>query len=212
MQVGVLRAIQAYDRVRFAWFQRRWRHALTLADGVSPHLRFALLRVEPGGRLEIAEGFATERQPGNHIWIGENAQIELGPRAWLRTEHGANRLTAFPGARVRVGRDALLNGAMLHAKASISIGDGCRLAFGSRVLDADLHALDSQTPERIDPVRIGNRVWIGTDAIVLRGVTIGDDVVVGAGAVVTRDLPSRCLALGQPARPVREIARRDDRG
>ena len=183
-----------------------------MAGEVSPHLRFARLRIEPGGRLDIAEGFATERQPGNHIWVGENARIELGPRAWLRTEHGANRLTAFPGAHVRVGRDAFINGAMLHAKASISIGDECRLAFGSRVLDADLHALDSETPERIEPVKIGDRVWIGADAIVLRGVTIGDDVVVGAGAIVTRDLPSRCLALGQPARPVRDIARRTGLG
>ncbi len=212
MQGSVLRAIQAYDRIRFAWFQRRWRHALTVAGEVSPHLRFARLRIEPGGRLDIAEGFATERQPGNHIWVGENARIELGPRAWLRTEHGANRLTAFPGAHVRVGRDAFINGAMLHAKASISIGDECRIAFGSRILDADLHALDSQTPERVEPVKIGDRVWIGADAIVLRGVTIGDDVVVGAGAIVTRDLPSRCLALGQPARPVRDIARRTGLG
>jgi acetyltransferase-like isoleucine patch superfamily enzyme len=208
MNASVLRAIHAWDRAHFRRFQRRWRHALTLTGEVSPHLRFARLRVEPGGRLEIAAGFATERQPGNHLWLGEDARIELGPRAWLRTEYGANRITAFAGAHVRVGRDALINGAMIHAKGDISIGDECRLAFGSRIFDADLHALDSQTPERIDPVKIGDRVWLGADAIVLRGVTIGDDVVVGAGAVVTRDLPSRCLALGQPARAVRDIAPR----
>ena len=58
------------------------------------------------------------------------------------------------------------------------------------------------------PVEIGDRVWIGADVLVLRGVRIGDDVVVAAGAIVTRDLPSRCLAMGSPAKPVRDIAPR----
>jgi acetyltransferase-like isoleucine patch superfamily enzyme len=212
MHASVLRAVHAWDRIHLAWFLRRWRHAVQADGEISPHLRFAQLRVEPGGRLVIGEGFATERQAGNHFWIGEDAQVEFGPRAWLRTEHGANRITAFAGARVRVGRDALINGAMLHAKAGISIGDESRIAFGARILDADLHDLDSATREQVAPVKIGDRVWLGADAIVLRGVTIGDDVVVGAGSVVTRDLPPRCLALGSPARPVREIAPRTDCG
>ena len=208
MSATLLRGIHAYDRLRFALFRRRFRHSLDLDGEISPHMRFADLRIEPGGRLSVADGFVTERQRGNRIRVGAEARVEFGPRAWLRTDHGANQITAFPGARVALGPDAFVNGAMIHAKTEISIGSECRLAFGSRILDADLHALDRDTPERIAPVKIGDRVWIGADAIVLRGVTIGDDVVVGAGAVVTRDLPSRCLALGQPARPVREIAPR----
>jgi maltose O-acetyltransferase len=64
------------------------------------------------------------------------------------------------------------------------------------------------TPERIEPIRIGERVWIGSDVTVTRGVTIGDDAVVGARSVVTRDIPPRSLAVGTPAKVVREIARR----
>lgn len=210
MNSMVLRGIHAWDRLRFASFRRRFGRALDLEGETSPHLRFADLRIEPGGRLAVADGFVTERQRGNQIHIAADARVELGPRAWLRTEYGPNQITAFRGARVAVGRDALLNGAMLHTKGEISIGCECRLAFGSRIMDADFHALDRDTPERIAPIRIGDRVWIGADAIVLRGVTIGDDVVVGAGAVVTRDLPSHCLAVGQPARPVREIGQRTD--
>jgi maltose O-acetyltransferase len=59
-------------------------------------------------------------------------------------------------------------------------------------------------------VTIGDRVWIGSDAVVLRGVTIGDDVVVGAGSIVTKDIPSRTLALGAPAKPIRDLAIRTD--
>jgi maltose O-acetyltransferase len=203
-----LRAVFAYDRARFALF-RRWRGAaLDVAPDASPNLRFAEVRIEPGGRLAVGRGFASERRRGNHLWIQAGGEILLGERVWLRTEHGANRLTAFPGGRIRVGARALLNGAMLHAKRSITVGEDALLGFGVRVFDADLHDLDCETPERIDAVTIGARTWIGADVIVLRGVTIGDDTAVAAGSVVTRDLPPRVLAIGAPAKPVREIASR----
>jgi galactoside O-acetyltransferase len=59
------------------------------------------------------------------------------------------------------------------------------------------------------PVRIGNNVWIGSGVQIMPGVTIGDDTVVGAGSVVTRDLPSGVVALGAPCRAVREIGEHD---
>ena len=121
--------------------------------------------------------------------------MTLGDEVWLRTEHGENRLTAFPGARIEVGDRALLNGTMLHAKASIRIGSDSMLGFGSRIFDADLHPLDLETPERIEEVVIGERVWIASDVTVMRGVQIGDDVVVGAvglAALKQRVNAARC--------------------
>ena len=203
-----LRAIYALDRLRFAAFQRRFGAALEIGADVSPNLRLARLRLEPGAHARIGARFATERQAGNHLWVRANASLQLGDDVWLRTEHGENRLTLFPGARMTLGDRALINGAMLHAKTSLEIGDDSMVGFGARIFDADMHPLDLETPERIEPVKIGARCWIGSDVTVTRGVTIGDDVVVGAQSVVTRDLPSRVLALGAPAKPVREIGRR----
>ncbi len=209
VRTAALRAIHAFDRIALRAFVARHGPRLRIEGSVSPHLRFASLRLEPGALLDIGRGFCTERQPGNHLWIQHGGRLELGERAWLRTEHGPNRITVFPGARVAIGPDALINGAMLHAKREIAIGAELRLGFGARLLDADLHDLDRDTPERIAPVRIGDRVWIGADVLVLRGVTIGSDVVVAAGSVVTRDLPPRCLAAGAPARPIRAISSRE---
>jgi maltose O-acetyltransferase len=209
MRGTALRALRAFDRVALQVFAARHGRGLRLAGSVSTHLRFVSLRLEPGARVEIGSGFCTERQRGNHLWIQREGLLELGERAWLRTEHGPNRMTVFPGARIQIGRDALINGAMLHAKREIRIGAELRLGFGARILDADLHDLDRETPERVAPVHIGDRVWIAANALVLRGVTIGDDVVVAAGSVVTRDLPSRCLAAGAPAKPLRSIASRE---
>ena len=204
----VLRLVHACDRWRSARVRARFGERLEVADGPSPRLHLADLRIEPGARVRIAAGFTTERRRGNVIWAQRSSLLSLGERAWLRTEYGSNYITLFPGARIEIGPDALINSAMLHAKQEIRIGSELRLGFGARIFDADLHDLDSKTPERTAPVRIGDRVWIGANALVLRGVSIGDDVVVGAGAVVSRDLPPRCLAVGAPARPVREIASR----
>lgn len=205
---ALLRLIFATDRARFALTRRRFGSRLRAATGTSPNLRLSELSLEPGARLELGPGFATERRVGNRIRVERDGLLRLGARAWLRSDYGMNYLTAHRGARLEVGDDALINGAMLHAKQEIVIGDTFWLGFGARVLDADLHDLDSATPKRVEPVRIGDRVWLGAHALVLRGVSIGDDVVVAAGAVVTSDLPSRCLAAGVPARPIREIASR----
>jgi len=203
-----LKSVFRADLLRFALFRIRWRQQLVLHASVSPNLRRARIRCEPGGRVEIGPGFATERQAGNHLWLESNARLRLGKNVWLRTEMGENRIHLFPGARVEIGDGSLINGAMLNAKSEIHLGTEAFLGFGVRVFDADLHPLDSRTPERIEPVRIGDRVWVGCDVVVLRGVTIGNDVVIGAGSVVTHDLPSNVLAVGAPAHPVRELASR----
>jgi NDP-sugar pyrophosphorylase family protein len=94
---------------------------------------------------------------------------------------------------------------------SITIGKHCLLAGGVSVRDLDGHPIDARlrrehrpTPcEGIQPVVIGNDVWIGAGATILKGVTIGDRAIVGAGAVVTSDVPADAIVAGNPARIVR---------
>ena len=208
MQGWVLRAIFAWDRARFALFAARFGARLRAHPSASPNFRFTELRIEPGGVVEVGPGFAAERRRGNHVWVQAGGLLALGPRVWLRTECGENRITVAEGARVEIGARCLINGAMLHSNVGIQLGDDSMIGFGSRVLDSDFHDLDVNTPERSAKVSIGERVWIASDVTVLPGVTIGDDVVVGARSVVTRDLPPRVLALGAPAVPVRSIGPR----
>jgi maltose O-acetyltransferase len=96
--------------------------------------------------------------------------------------------------------------------APIRIGAACQLATRVQLLTAT-HPIDPEPRrhgwESAKPITIGDNVWLGGGAIVCPGVTIGDNTVVGAGAVVTRDLPAGVVAVGMPAKVLREIGPED---
>lgn len=92
--------------------------------------------------------------------------------------------------------------------APIAIGDHCQIGPNVQLLTA-YHPVAAeprrQALEAASPIAIGDNVWLGGGVIVLPGVTIGDDTVVGAGAVVTKDLPPGVVAVGNPARVIRPV-------
>lgn len=96
--------------------------------------------------------------------------------------------------------------------AAITIGDDCQIGPNVQLL-TPTHPIDPgprrDKLEAARPIIIGDNVWLGGGVIVCPGVTIGDNSVVGAGAVVTRDIPANVVAVGNPARVVREIGDRD---
>lgn len=90
----------------------------------------------------------------------------------------------------------------------VTIGDNCLIGPGVSIITVN-HPLDRTKRvnhlEYAKPIRIGNDVWIGCGVIINPGVTIGDNVVIGSGSVVTKDIPSNMLAVGNPARCIREL-------
>jgi maltose O-acetyltransferase len=110
--------------------------------------------------------------------------IELGARFYAN--HHCVMLDAAP---IRIGDDVML-------------GPAVQLYTVTHPLDA---ALRQSGIEQAKPITIGNRVWIGGGAIVLPGVTIGDDAVIAAGSIVTKDVPAATLVQGNPARAVKQL-------
>lgn len=86
----------------------------------------------------------------------------------------------------------------------VTIEDWVQIAFGVKIVthDASYRVIFKDVPARMAPVRIKKNAMIGTGAIILPGVTIGEQAIIGAGAVVSEDIPSRVIALGIPAKPV----------
>ena len=117
------------------------------------------------------------------------------------------------GTRVSIGPGTFVNyDCLMLDVAPVTIGAACQIATRVQFLTAT-HPIDPQ-PRRIgwesaQEIAIGDNVWLGGGAILCPGVSIGDDTVVGAGAVVTRSLPAGVVAVGTPARVLREIDERD---
>lgn len=109
------------------------------------------------------------------------------------------------GAELILGSNVGLSGAVLCAAASIKIGEGTILGSGAMIIDNDFHFPVGEwgwggETANAQPITIGRGVFIGTRAIILKGVSIGDRAMIGAGAVVTQDVAPGHVAVGNPAR------------
>jgi len=93
----------------------------------------------------------------------------------------------------------------IQAYNGIEIGDDVNMAPGVGLISANHDPLDNTVHIEAPPIRIGNRCWIGMNAVVLPGVQLGDGVIVGAGAVVTKNFDGPCIIGGNPARVIREL-------
>lgn len=118
-------------------------------------------------------------------------------------------LTMDYGYQTTIGADTFVNaGCVILDVGRVTIGERCQIGPNVQIL-TPTHPIDPALRrtglEAAEPITIGDNVWLGGGVIVCPGVTIGDDTVVGAGAVVTRDLPARVVAVGNPARVVREL-------
>ncbi|MEH0018514.1 MAG: acyltransferase [Desulfobacter sp.] len=109
---------------------------------------------------------------------------------------------------IRIGDHVLISpGVRISAANSISIADSCMLASHAYVTDSDWHGVYDRSlpPATLSRVVLDENVWIGDSAIVCKGVTIGKNSIIGAGAVVTSDIPANVIAAGNPARVVRTL-------
>jgi acetyltransferase-like isoleucine patch superfamily enzyme len=114
-------------------------------------------------------------------------------------------------ARLTIADRVGLSSSTIVAGNSIEIGEDTILGAGSMVLDNDFHAPGprfswlTEYSKNSKPIKIGRGCFIGARSIILKGVTLGDQVVIGAGSVVTKDIPAYSIAAGNPARIVRTI-------
>ena len=143
--------------------------------------------------------------PGVQFEIGKHAKLHIGRWAWvghgskLRVHEGEVRI----GAKTVMGQECTIS-AFQH----VSIGRECIVADRVMLIDFDHGMVEVERPIRLQgiykrDVRVGHNVWIGYGACVLRGVTVGDNSVIGTSAVVTKEVPANAIVGGVPARVIR---------
>ena len=181
----------------------------------------ALLGVPVGSGVTAHGPVGLMRWPGSHITIGAGTSLIS---SWRRATAAALatpvRLRTFgPGARIDIGPGAQLSGTSIAARSTtISIGRQVLIAPNCIIVDSDFHAhwppearATEPGMEGDRPVTIGDYAWIGLNCIILKGVAIGEGAIIGAGSVVTKDVPPHSLAVGSPARIVRSLVPNEDR-
>ena len=157
--------------------------------------------------------FASARYPllGRNVWINRRfGQIFLG--SFVHIGDGAGVSVFGPDrdhvAALHIGDHANIGGGTrINCSLLVSIGSHCAISWDCEILDTDIHRIvfEDGSSSQPEPVVIEDRVWLGARSIVVKGVRIGEGSVIGAGSVVTRDIPPHCLAAGNPARPIKTI-------
>jgi acetyltransferase-like isoleucine patch superfamily enzyme len=165
---------------RWAWLKLRWRGRLQ-TDG--------LCFVGPGVELEIGRDAVVRL--GRWCWIGHGTKI--------RAHEGEVEI----GAKTVLGQECTIS-SFQH----VAIGRECIVADRVMLIDFDHGVTEEERPIRVQgiykrDVNVGNNCWIGYGACILRGVTVGDNAIIGTSTVVTRDLPANAVAGGVPARILR---------
>ncbi|MFI5004352.1 MAG: acyltransferase [Solirubrobacterales bacterium] len=166
-------------------------------------LRLGLLKLRWRGRLRT-DGLCFIC-PGVQLEIGRHATLHIGRWAWIG--HGS-KLRVHEG-EVRIGAKTVMGQeCTISAFQHISIGRECIVADRAMLIDFDHGIVEVERPIRLQgiykrDVRVGHNVWIGYGACILRGVTVGDNSVIGTSAVVTREVPANAVVGGIPARVIR---------
>jgi maltose O-acetyltransferase len=149
-------------------------------------------------------------------WILRNTFTNFLWRARLAALGHGSRISStariYRASKVRIGSNSTLNDYVhLWGGGSITIGDDCLVAAHT-VITSQTHDVEAiakgllyRETNFAHPVTIANNVWVGSHATILPGVSIGDGAIIGAGAVVTRDVPSHSVAAGVPARVIRKL-------
>jgi acetyltransferase-like isoleucine patch superfamily enzyme len=164
-----------------------WRRLLTPAgwrwrsDGPFFLGRGLELKIEPAGEIRF----------GRFVWIGDGTKI--------RCHEGAVEI----GAKTVMGQECTIS-----AYQHVRIGEECVIADRAMFIDFDHGIVEVERPIRLQgiykrDVEVGNNVWIGYGACILRGVSVGDNSVIGTNSVVTKDVPANAVVGGIPARIIR---------
>src|SRR5699024_401653 len=101
----------------------------------------------------------------------------------------------FENAKLNLGSGYINRYCKIRCYEEITIGDNVAISENFTIWDNDAHSVISRSKSKA-PIVIGNKVWIGTNVTVLKGVTIGDGCIIAAGSVVTKNIPAKCLAVG----------------
>ncbi len=164
----------------------------------------AIIDVEKGFQFNKEWHFSRiiKNKTVGSLFVSNNGLFKCGKNVVFRS---GCRASVNEGSELVIGENCLINSnTRIEAFTKISIGDNTIISEEVFIRDSNNHRVKQSGYKMSEPITIGKNVWIGMRAIILPGVTIGDGSIIAAGAVVTKDVPSRTLVGGCPAKVIKE--------
>ena len=147
------------------------------------------------------------------ILVGRGSVINSGPLTNLLGLYQRTIIIARYGGRIAIGKNTGISGSTIYSMSEIKIGENCVIGANCKIVDNDFHPLAEE--KRLDerpsdiskkPIHIGDKCFIGMNSIILKGTTIGNNSVVGAGSVVSGSFPENVIIAGNPAKIIKYLA------
>jgi len=163
-------------------------------------------KIEIGKKTSFNGKLVFWKYPKSKIKIGENCMFISNPNS--RNLVGINRpcimITQNEHAEILIGKNCGFSGTVINSMDSVIIGANVKCGANTQIMDSDWHPEDSRSgiPKSI---KIEDNVWLGINVVVLKGVTIGENTVIGANSVVTKSLPANVIAAGNPCRVIKSL-------
>lgn len=162
-----------------------------------------------GKNIKTSHGLPVLVNNGGTISMGENVVFNN----YAETSWYCKCDIHCAGGGIIIGNNVGMNGCYLYCKQSITIGNNTMIGGGTRIIDTDFHPIEyiqRRIPQyrsegKCSSVKIGEDVFIGTNCIILKGVTIGDRSVIAAGSVVVKDIPADVIAGGNPCKVIKSL-------
>lgn len=187
---------------------------LFFRERVSTNLSYLFCKVY---KIELGKGCRFWKRPVFYKEVG--AKIVIGNECIIRSDFdsnlvGVNRRSIISAhtnnAVISIGNNCAFSGVSLSSKVSIQIGDNVLVGANSMITDFDWHSFDPLDRDNKNKIKakkiiIEDNVWIGAYCIILKGVKIGKNTVIGGGSVVTKDMPENSICAGNPCKVLKTL-------
>ncbi len=178
-------------------------------------LKFKFLGVQLGPHSDIRNKVYLQVGNNAHVTIGSHFALYSGDNLSPLCSNTYASINVLPHATLHIGNCSGMSGGLIWATESITIGDHVNIGGNCSIMDGDMHNTDwrMRRKDREEvvtykkaPISIDDDVWIGANCTILKGVHIGARSIIGAGSVVNKDIPSDCIAGGNPCKVIKSIA------
>ena len=173
-------------------------------------IKFILIGIDLGQNSKIYDKVYIECKSSANIRIGKGFFLTSGDNPLCSNRRASIYVTK--GGFLNIGDYVGMSSPTLWCASKIVIGNNAHIGANCMIIDTDVHSKDFKHRDFRNeivsdvipkPINIGDDVWIGLNCIILKGVTIGSRSIIGAGSVVTRDIPANCIAAGNPCKVIK---------